>query len=222
MASFEIVPASYKIIHPERLATALEDIEYAARISHKSERKEDWTPEDTKNFVKKWVIGSGHWACGEFGPDLTVEFVFDIGAGREALRHRHISPLQQSTRYVNYGKKGATVIKPAPQYLPNNSYQIWFDTIEHSIVGYNKLLNEGVKPEFARSVLPLALTAPAIIKANLREWHQIFLMRTSTAAHPQIRDVMIPLLEEVKKLVPIVFDDVEPNTSETINNRKTR
>lgn len=35
----------------------------------------------------------------------TVKFIADIGVGREFLRHRVMSPVQESTRYVNYMKE---------------------------------------------------------------------------------------------------------------------
>lgn len=35
----------------------------------------------------------------------TVKFISDIGVGREFLRHRVMSPVQESTRYVNYMKE---------------------------------------------------------------------------------------------------------------------
>ena len=42
---------------------------------------------------------------------------------------------------------------------------------------------------------------------NLREWRHVFRMRTAAAAHPQIREIMIPLLLEFQKLIPVIFDD---------------
>lgn len=34
-------------------------------------------------------------------------------------------------------------------------------------------------------------------------------MRTSQAAHPQMREIAVPLLKEFQKLIPVVFDDIE-------------
>jgi thymidylate synthase (FAD) len=62
-------------------------------------------------------------------------------------------------------------------------------------------------PQEARSVLPNALKTEIIITANLREWRTIFKQRTAKAAHPQMREVMIPLLTEIKEKIPVVFDD---------------
>ena len=45
--------------------------------------------------------------------------------------------------------------------------------------------------------------------ANLREWRHFFRLRTAQAAHPQMREVTIPLLRRMRELVPVVFDDIE-------------
>jgi thymidylate synthase (FAD) len=44
--------------------------------------------------------------------------------------------------------------------------------------------------------------------ANLREWRHFFKLRTATSAHPQMREITRPLLDELKSLIPIVFDDI--------------
>ena len=44
--------------------------------------------------------------------------------------------------------------------------------------------------------------------ANFREWRHILRVRTSEAAHPQMREIMIPLLQRVKMIVPVIFDDI--------------
>jgi thymidylate synthase (FAD) len=44
---------------------------------------------------------------------------------------------------------------------------------------------------------------------NLREWRHFLKLRCSKAAHPQMRELAIPLLEEIKDLLPIIFDDIK-------------
>jgi thymidylate synthase (FAD) len=43
----------------------------------------------------------------------------------------------------------------------------------------------------------------------LREWWYIFKLRTSNAAYPQIRELMIPTLWTFKELWPALFRDIE-------------
>ena len=47
-----------------------------------------------------------------------------------------------------------------------------------------------------------------VMAMNLRELRHFFGLRTSDAAHPQMREIAIPLLEEFKKRVKIIFDDI--------------
>lgn len=67
----------------------------------------------------------------------------------------------------------------------------------------------GAKPEQARSVLPNSLKTEIVMTTNLREWRHVFRLRTSKKAHPQMREVMVPLLAEVRELVPVIFDNLD-------------
>jgi thymidylate synthase (FAD) len=64
------------------------------------------------------------------------------------------------------------------------------------------------RPEQARSVLPNSLKTEIVVTSNLRHWREIFRQRTAKVAHPQMRELMIPLLEELKVKIPIIFDDI--------------
>jgi thymidylate synthase (FAD) len=47
-----------------------------------------------------------------------------------------------------------------------------------------------------------------VMTANMREWRHIFKLRTSKADQLQVRQLMAPLLNEVKSRVPVLFDDI--------------
>ena len=83
--------------------------------------------------------------------------------------------------------------------------------LELSETYYNNLLNDGWKPQQAREVLPNALKTEIVVMANLREWRHIFKLRCDKAAHPQMVALMRPLLVEVKRRVPVLFDDIYPD-----------
>jgi thymidylate synthase ThyX len=85
---------------------------------------------------------------------------------------------------------------------------IWLESMYKSEESYRELMSLGWKPEQARSVLPNSLKTEIVVTANFREWRTIFKQRTAPAAHPQMREVMIPLLNEVKSKLPILFDDI--------------
>jgi thymidylate synthase ThyX len=76
---------------------------------------------------------------------------------------------------------------------------------------YLCLLEWGASPQEARAVLPNSLKTEIVVTANLREWRNIFKLRAvgvTGKPHPQMLEVMVPLLEEVKKQIPVVFDDL--------------
>ena len=186
----------------------LKQIELAGRTAYKSEDK--ITPDSAKDFVKM-ISGRGHLSVIEH-QFVTVRIICDRGVSHEIVRHRLASYTQESTRYCNYtkGKFGSeiTVIEPCFWTQDDEKYKVWKQTIEQIEVGYNKLIELGATPQEARSVLPNSLKTEIVMTMNLREWKHFFTLRTSKAAHPQMREVAIPLLKEFQKLIPIVFDDL--------------
>jgi len=85
---------------------------------------------------------------------------------------------------------------------------IWLMALLESEWNYNTLINSGWKPGQARSVLTNALKTEVVMTANLRQWRHILKLRASKAAHPQMREIMLILLEKLKAKVPIIFDDI--------------
>lgn len=192
----------------------LKQIELAGRTAYKSEDK--ITPDSAKDFVKM-ISGRGHLSVIEH-QSVTVRIICDRGVSHEIVRHRLASYTQESTRYCNYtkGKFGSeiTVIEPC-FWAPNDGkYQVWKQTIEQIEASYNKLIELGATPQEARSVLPNSLKTEIVVTMNLREWRHFFTLRTSQAAHPQMREIAIPLLKEFQKLIPVVFDDINANNAE--------
>ena len=85
----------------------------------------------------------------------------------------------------------------------------WRGACETAERSYFSLLEWGCSPQEARSVLPNSLKTEVVMTANLREWRHFFKLRTAPAAHPQMREVAIPLLHRMQELIPVVFDDLE-------------
>ena len=73
---------------------------------------------------------------------------------------------------------------------------------------YNALIAAGARPEEARSVLPNSLKTEIVVTMNLRQWRHFFELRTSGRAHPQIREIAVPLLRELGEKMPIFFRDL--------------
>lgn len=93
----------------------------------------------------------------------------------------------------------------------------WLCSIRHAEDEYRNLLDIGWRPQEARSVFPNALASKLIMTGNLRCWRHFFQMRTTVEAHPQMRQVTIPLLAQFKQAVPLIFDDLQPDARQIDN-----
>lgn len=144
--------------------------------------------------------------------EMKVRFICDRGVANELVRHRIASYAQESTRYCNYSndKFGSeiTVVKPVRIHRDSMEYDIWVKQCESAEKAYFDLLEIGVAPQNARSVLPIGLKTSIDIKANLREWWHIFNLRDSRNAHPDIRYMMHGLLLDVANDYPVLFYDL--------------
>ena len=217
----KIIKPSYEILTPisDGGIKELQHIEKIGRVCYKSENRMTDDGESAKKFVKM-LINNGHEAMIEHS-SLSVKFVVDRGVSHELVRHRIASFAQESTRYCNYSKdkfgNEITVILPCffdtGMGVLSNSlvYQEWKLACECAEERYFNLLKMGATPQQARTVLPNSLKTEIIITANYREWRNFFKLRTAEASHPHMREVTIPLLKEIKPLIPIIFDDIEVN-----------
>lgn len=215
----KIIKPSYEILTPISKGgiKELQHIEKIGRVCYKSEDRITEDGESAKKFVKM-LISNGHEAMIEHS-SLSVKFVVDRGVSHELVRHRIASFAQESTRYCNYSKdkfgNEITVILPCffdtGMGILSNSlvYQEWKLSCEWAEEHYFNLLKMGATPQQARTVLPNSLKTEITITANYREWRNFFKLRTAEASHPQMREVTIPLLKELKTLIPIIFDDIE-------------
>ena len=75
--------------------------------------------------------------------------------------------------------------------------------------GYLKLLDLGATAQEARTVLPSSLKTELVMTMDLREWRHFFRLRAASAAHPQMREIAVPMLRAFQATVPVVFDDIE-------------
>lgn len=143
---------------------------------------------------------------------LAVKFVVNRAITHEIVRHRPCSYLQESQRYCRYdGDKfgnQVTFIKPLFYKEGTEEFALWKSAMEETERLYIKLLATS-SPQAARTVLPNSCKTELITYANLSEWHHIFRLRTSKAAEPTMREVMIPLLLEFQERFPVVFGDVQ-------------
>ena len=208
----KIIKPDVQFITPIDGATILKRLEQCGRVCYKSEDK------ITEGSAEKFVAGiikRGHEADLEHC-SFTVKFICDRGVSHEIVRHRMASYCQESTRYCNYGKgkfgEEITVIKPC--FWDENTLgekvktDCWKIAMRDAEDAYFALLDEGCSPQEARSVLPNSLKTEVVMTANIREWRHFLKLRCSPAAHPQMREVALILLDKVHWLIPVCFDDI--------------
>lgn len=141
-----------------------------------------------------------------------VKFIVNRAVTHEIVRHRPCSFLQESQRYCRYSEDkfggGITFIKPMFFEEGTPEYDMWKKAMEETERIYLDLLdNRNASPQAARTVLPNSCKTELIVYCNLQEWKHIFKLRTAKPAEPSMREVMIPLYEELLERYPEVKFD---------------
>ncbi|MDD3024037.1 MAG: FAD-dependent thymidylate synthase [Syntrophomonadaceae bacterium] len=185
-------------------------LERYARVCYKSEGQ--MTEQGDPDFLKR-IIKSGHESIIEH-EKITLMFIIDRGISHEIVRHRAGAAYsQESTRYCNYSKdkfsNEISVIDPYFFRDDPQAYKLWMDSCQTAESSYMNLLKAGRSPQEARSVLPNSLKTEIVVSYNMREWRHFLRLRCDKAAHPQMRQVGIPILLLFREKIPVLFADVE-------------
>lgn len=111
-------------------------------------------------------------------------------------------PEGQSYWYDGFGYRvGADIQNQNFGYIKKSSnYNNFLYALEEAEKSYLRLLDEGWTPQQARSVLPNSLKTELVMTGTLEQWKGFFKLRCDAAAHPQARELAVPLKEEFKKL----------------------
>ncbi len=187
-------------------------IEKAGRTCYKSEH--NISDGSAEKFITN-ILRSGHESVIEH-EKLTVRFICDRGVTHELVRHRIASYSQESTRYCNYcnDKFGNELTFIKPCFWDESTedgkakMEVWKESLANIEKQYFKLIELGAKPEEARDILPNSLKTEIVVTMNMRSWRHFFKLRTAERAHPQIRQISIMLLEELKEKLPVLFGDL--------------
>ena len=198
----------------------LKHIEKIARTCYKSENLIN--EQSAEKMIKK-LVDMNHLAMIEHF-SVSVLFTCDRGVTHEIVRHRVASFAQESTRYVNYSRDkfgneigyidiaGGIALDTKMRNLPVETIDAiiseWNQACIDAEKHYMKMLELGATPQIARSVLNNSTKSDINVTMNLREWRHFFELRCDSPAHPQMRELVIPLLKEMSELIPIVFDDL--------------
>lgn len=205
----KIIQPSVELIDDINPADIYKKIERCGRVSHQSKPREETVGEFVRNesaipFVRM-LIKCGHESVLEH-VSLTFHIICDRAIMAELTRHRLASFTVESTRYVKYDE--LTVIKPFS--TPDGSDFTFWHMMRNTERNYLFLVEQGVKPELARAVLPLCLATELYMTANLRELRHILKLRTNKAAHPQMRFIAGQILAILRDKLPVIVEDIQP------------
>lgn len=217
----QIIKPGFEIISPVDGAEMLKFIETVGRTCYKSEDK--ITDTSYEGFVRG-IVSRGHEAMIEHAT-VSVRFTCDRGVSHEIVRHREASYAQESTRYCGYSKdkfgnnityidiEGSLMLDKGSQSLDGETIQAiineWYAACEDAESHYMRMIQLGASAQIARSVLNNSTKTELCMTANLREWRHFFQLRCAPTAHPAMREITLPMLEEFKKKIPVVFDDIQ-------------
>jgi thymidylate synthase (FAD) len=73
---------------------------------------------------------------------------------------------------------------------------------------YMNMIKAGCTPQIARSVLPICLKTEIHMACDFTEWRHVIRLRTSKAAHPDIRYLIEGVHMVLKQYAPTVFGDL--------------
>ena len=204
----KIIEPSVELVDDFDAAVIMRKIERAGRVCYKSEGniKADSAEKFIRNIIKR-----GHESVLEHAA-ISFRIICDRGVTHELVRHRIASYSQESTRYCDYsaGKFGGelTFIRPCFWADGDENFLLWSKTMAALELSYMALRANGAKPEEARSILPNSLKTEIFVTMNLRELRHFLKLRTAPAAHPQMRQIALKILELLREKLPALFDDI--------------
>ena len=203
-----IIPPSFELLDRVDGTALLQKIELAGRVCYKSEAK--ITPDSAAGFVRR-ILENGHESVLEH-EKLSVRIVCDRGVSHEIVRHRIASYSQESTRYCNYSldkfQNEVTFIRPFFWNDEPERFRVWEEAMAAAERAYLSLLELGATAQEARTVLPNSLKTELVVTMDLREWRHFFKLRAAAPAHPQMREIALPMLRAFQEAVPVVFDGI--------------
>ena len=147
---------------------------------------------------------------------ITVKFICSRSIAQEITRHRVFSFLMESQRYVAYNKDkfGGEITYIIPDWVKlrmndlsqsdfdqcaDDCVLTWLESLRNSEADYMYLIEEGLKAEEARSVLPNDCKTELVMTGFISDWKHFFDLRAldkTGKAHPDVKALACPLLAE--------------------------
>lgn len=169
--------------------------------------EEKISDEQAAKLVRK-LVSMGHFSTLEH-----VTFTFAIeGVSRvlthQLVRHRIASYSQQSQRYVKE-HDFETILPGTIAKNPEAKEKFTKLMVEIQDL-YNEFTEMGIPAEDARYILPNAAETKIVCTFNARSLLNFFSLRCCTRAQWEIRMLANKMLEECKKVAPVIFENAGP------------
>lgn len=187
----------------------MEKIEQAMRTCYRSEGT---ITKDSYKRLLKMAIDSGHESVMEH-EKITIKMRCSVGTYKDLTRHRAGTAWSiESTRWCNYSKNKFDnqlhFIEPWAYITDKQQQEIWIDCMNNIENAYIEGAAAGMMPDQLRTILPHATAADVVMTCNIREWRHILKLRTQKNVHPEIRQLLIPLLLKFQQDMPELFNDI--------------
>lgn len=194
----EILENHVELIDNKSYEEVLRKCEMAARLCYQTKPAE--TLEEAEKFVGK-LIRINHGSIIEH-ESLSFMITTNIACTRELNRHRHNSPNEMSTRYVNL-EDFAIVLNDS---YSDEEKEIIAELCDDISKAYTKF-PKGSRDR-ARAVLPLCAMTKEIVTMNFRQIREVLRQRLDKAAHRDIREIAYQILDLVHDNYPVFVEDI--------------
>jgi len=183
----------------------------AATLTHSKIKPQnlDKISEKEQSAILEQVLKLGHTSVIEH-----ASFTFAISDVSRSLthqlvRHRIASFSQQSQRYVNLNEPNYVI----PPSIGKNkkTKKAYEETMGVIWDHYNKLLELKIPAEDARYVLPNGTCTNIMVTMNARSLLNFLELRCCLHAQWEIRLLSNKMLQEVKKVAPMIFKNAGPS-----------
>lgn len=130
---------------------------------------------------------------------ITVQIITDRGIATQMLRHRPLSPSNESTRFCNYSKgkfsSHIQIVRPNDWNDISKLEQDQLVDLLHRIEAY--YMTSARKAEDKREILPLGLKSELIMTGTRSMWRDVYRQRKDAPAQPKVREIMRMINEEI-------------------------
>lgn len=85
------------------------------------------------------------------------------------------------------------------KHFEGDSTDIFLSECDAAEINYKVMIEQGLKPQEAREVLPLCTKTELVMTGSIEQWQGFFKLRCDKAAHPMARELAVGVKEEFIK-----------------------